>query len=229
MPPPSGDSFMALNLPVDSIPEWMGSFTLWASPNTDLWRKTPARDTYTAPILYQRLRCRFTSAEVTICADWKLEWDQAGLVIFTGAPPGPSGPAVTGNNGAPPPYSLPSSKWVKVGLEFYDESFNAMSVCATSDGADWSRNTLPSQQGANLRVKLERMGHALWVHYEDQRLGWKKIREISWFFWNVEDKSVWVGVYASRPANPPVMQYEQGRGWDFDRNLCVEFEDLEIY
>lgn len=232
MPPPNRDSFIPLNLPVDSIPEWMGSFSLSAPPNSDLWRKTPARDTYTAPILYKRLRHPFVSAEVTVCADWRLEWDQAGLVIFAGAPPGQQRPLAP-SNGAPPPYSLhmPPSKWVKVGLEFYNETFNATSVCATPDGADWSRSALPPYQAerADLRIKLERIGYALWVHYEDSRQGWKKIREITWFFWGVEDKCVWVGVYASRPANFPVTQYESDHGRYFDRHLCVEFEDLEIY
>jgi regulation of enolase protein 1 (concanavalin A-like superfamily) len=232
MPPPNRDSFIPLNLSVDEIPEWMGSFTLSAPPNTDLWRKTPARDTYTAPILYKRLRYPFVSAEVTVCAEWSLEWDQAGLVIFAGAPPGQSITAIP-SNGNSTSYSshVPSSKWVKVGLEFYNETFNATSVCATSDGADWSRSVLPSYQAerADLRIKLERIDYALWVHYEDHRHGWKKIREVTWFFWGVEDKSVWVGVYASRPASFPVAQYERDHGRNFDRHLCVEFEDLEIY
>jgi len=236
MPPPNRDSFIPLNLPVDLIPEWMGAFSLSAPPNSDLWRKTPARDTYTAPILYKRLVHPFVSAEVTVCAEWRLEWDQAGLVIFAGAPPGqqqqqqrPPAPS----NGEPPPYSFhtPQSKWVKVGLEFYNETFNATSVCATPDGADWSRTALPPYQAerADLRIKLERIGYALWVHYEDSRHGWKKIREITWFFWGVEDKCVWVGVYASRPANFPVTQYEREHGRCLDRHLCVEFENLEIY
>ena len=86
--PPDRTSFNALNTNPSSIPEWMGSFTLSAPPNTDLWRKPPGRDTSTAPILYTVLRQALTSAEVTISADWELEWDQGGLVIFAGAPPG---------------------------------------------------------------------------------------------------------------------------------------------
>ena len=86
--PPDRSSFNALNTSPSSIPEWMGSFTLSAPPNTDLWRKPPGRDTSTAPILYTVLRQALTSAEVTISADWELEWDQGGLVIFAGTPPG---------------------------------------------------------------------------------------------------------------------------------------------
>lgn len=229
MPAPNRDSFIPLNLPVDSIPEWMGSFSLSAPPNSDLWRKTPAQDICTTPILYKRLQHSFVSAEVTVCADWKLQWDQAGLVIFTGAPPGQQRPLAP-NNGEPPPYSLhiPTSKWVKVGLELYNETFNATSVCAIPDGVDWSRSVLLLDQGA-LRLKLERVGYALWVHYKDSQQEWKKIREITWFFWGVEDKCVWVGIYTSRPANFPVTQYEHDRSRSPNRHLCVEFEDLEIY
>ncbi|KAF2277701.1 uncharacterized protein EI97DRAFT_373814 [Westerdykella ornata] len=263
--PPDRLSFTALNVPDDEVPEWMGSFTLAAPPNTDLWRKPPSRDTSTAPILYTALRNPFIAAEVTVSADWELEWDQAGLVIFAGAPPGP--PGRTGNSSPqhqqptpldvthsspsdhvhdPPPAYLapaPASKWVKVGLEFCNNACHASSVCATSDGADWALSALPPHHARrlDLRVKMERIGYALWVYYRDEVAGWKKVREVTWFFWGVEDKAVRVGVYASRPANVGVSVFEQrrmigggggggGMGMGFmQRNLCVDFEGLEIY
>lgn len=227
MPSPNRDSFIALNFPIDSISESLDSFTLSAASNTDL-----LGNTYTAPILYQRLRHRFVFAEVTICADWRLEYDQAGLVIFARAPPGQSTPAAPSDHGAPPPYSfhMPSPKWVKVGLELKDGSPTASAVYGTPDDTDWSGSILSSQCGSpDLRVKLERIGYALWVYYEDRCLGWKKIREITCFFLGVEDKSVWVGVYVSRPANLLVTQHGREHGQGFDRHLRVEFENLEIY
>lgn len=319
--PPDRLSFTALNVPDDEVPEWMGSFTLAAPPNTDLWRKPPSRDTSTAPILYTALRAPFIAAEVTVSADWELEWDQAGLVIFAGAPPGrtvnssvveiaapsaaptppataiiaeptpsatsnstpttatlhtlPAPAATTLHNTTPPnagqpqpPASVnvthssspsprdpppayvapaPASKWVKVGLEFCNNACHASSVCATSDGADWALSALPPHHARrlDLRVKMERIGYALWVYYRDEVAGWKKVREVTWFFWGVEDKAVRVGVYASRPANVGVSVYEQrrqgvGGGWwgggrggpgtgYSQRNLCVDFEGLEIY
>jgi hypothetical protein len=84
----------------------------------------------------------------------------------------------------------------------------------------------------DLRVKIERIGYALWVSYEDELSGWKKLREVTWFFWGVEDKAVRVGVYASRPANFGISMWDRrhaaglNRG---DRDLCVEFEGLEIF
>jgi len=219
MPPPNRDSFIPLNLPVNSIPESMGDFSLSAPPGSDLWREPPqrqqtlVRDIVSAPILYTRLRHSFTSAVVTVCANWELEWDQAGLLIFTGEPPG----HLASRNGSPPPHT-PSSKWVKVGMEFNDQSFNVTSVYATPDGADWSRSALPGHHSrrADLSVKLERNGHTLRVHYDDSLFGWKKVREITWFFLGVEDKRVWVGVYASRPNS-------------LAGDLHVDFSDLEIY
>ncbi|KAI9832670.1 MAG: hypothetical protein M1819_004255 [Sarea resinae] len=296
--PPDSSSFTALNLPQSQIPEWMGSFSLHAPPNTDLWRKPPSRDTSTAPILYTALRHPFIAAEVTICADWELEWDQAGLVIFAGAPPGrvvspspspsPSTPAtstittsatavmatttttttatsttITEDEASapPPPYSSPAtntppaSKWLKAGLEFANNAVHASSVCATSDGADWALSPLPASYASrsDLRVKLERIGFALWIWIEDSShggggsggvgssgngggggAGWKKLREVTWFFWGVEDKAIRIGVYASRPANFGASTvYERrhggGAGGIGQRSLVVDFEDLEIF
>lgn len=294
--PPASSSFTPLNVPNDVVPEWMGSFTMAAPPNTDLWRKPPSRDTSTAPILYTALRNPFRAAEVTVSADWELEWDQGGLVIFAGAPPGqmatvsataavtdtPEPPTVvnlTLDDSAastpstetqsqaspfenltntsmshsasqrsevsspqlapqdPPPAYVqpaPASKWVKVGLEFCNNACHATSVVANSDGADWSLSALPPHQARrlDLRVKIERIGYALWVWYEDEMLGWKKLREVTWFFWGVEDKAVRVGVYASRPANFGLSMFDRRNGGGQNsgaRNLCVDFEGLEIF
>ena len=281
--PPASSSFTALNVPSDVVPEYMGSFTLAAPPNTDLWRKPPSRDTSTAPVLYTALRNPFIAAEVTVSADWELEWDQGGLVIFAGAPPGQTTPAVTIseapsvvsiplNNStmvtvpasnthhrrrssnsristpestsvhqppqsrSPPPAYVPpapASKWVKVGLEFCNNACHATSVVANSEGADWALTALPTYHARrlDLRVKIERIGYALWVWYEDEMLGWKKLREVTWFFWGVEDKAVRVGVYASRPANFGTSMFDtRNERTNFGmRNLCVDFEGLEIF
>ncbi|CAI6337305.1 unnamed protein product [Periconia digitata] len=286
--PPDSSSFTPLNFDNEApVPEYMGSFTLAAPPNSDLWRKPPSRDTSTAPILYTALRTPFIAAEVTVSADWELEWDQGGLVIFAGAPPGrvatsiapqsnphpptadiilsdstnvpspavsiaPAPPALTATpnaglateslsnvaRGPPPPYMppAPASKWVKVGLEFCNGACHATSVVATSDGADWALTTLPPHHArrSDLRVKIERIGYALWIWYEDDVSGWKKLREVTWFFWGVEDKAVRVGVYASRPANFGTSMYERRNGTNGAlgggmRNLCVDFEGLEIF
>ena len=323
--PPSGQSFTALNSTSSesTLPECMDYFTLSAPPNTDLWRKPPSQDTCTSPILYTRLNHPFVAAEVTVSADWEMEWDQGGLVIFAGRPPSPPPPPrptrttttqpqpttsplqsspPAPSTDPPPPYPhppspspshLPAAKWVKAGLEFCNGQPHASSVSASSDGADWAMSPLPPTSSqttpssstaspprnayqpnySSLRIKLERIGHALWIWFAadpppyrpgtdydydegdgddvlgDWRLcggrgggggvaggggvgGWKKLREVTWFFWGVDDKCVRVGVYASRPANFGVSQYARvhgGEGEGEGRGLEVECEGLEIF
>ncbi|EER25188.1 hypothetical protein D8B26_007800 [Coccidioides posadasii str. Silveira] len=289
--PPDRSCFTALNLQPDfTLPECMDYFTLSAAPNTDLWRKPPDRETTTAPILFTSLRQPFVIAEVTVTADWEMEWDQGGLVIFAGPVPRPPPPPssqpsqqqqqqqrrqASGSStqqqqqppsqAPPPPYpSLPTgpNKWVKAGLEFSAGTVNASSVSATADGADWCLSPLAPPNVptsiTSLRIKLERIGHSLWVWYQIPGLisaqaertpgaigsSWRKLREVTWFFWGVEDKSVHVGVYASRPANLSmestmwaarnggryVSGLDGGGGHGGPANgLVVEFEDLEIF
>jgi regulation of enolase protein 1 (concanavalin A-like superfamily) len=291
--PPARCSFDALNVQDDVIPEWLDSFFVTAPPNTDLWRKPPSGDISTAPILYTALSNPFIVAEVTVSADWQFEWDQGGLVIFSGPPPGHIATAsttatatlevpdvasirlddnVTSNSATsfsqtssidnvggrdmaasqrpagepasssqperepPPPYDAPAPtcKWVKLGLEFSSNTCHATAVVANGEGADWSLSTLPSriQRRKDLHIKMERIGYALWMSYEIEPGMWKKLREVTWFFWDVEDKAVRVGVYASRPANFGFTMWDQNHGADSSnpyRNLCVEFEGLEIH
>ena len=250
--PLDSSSFTALNLPSTfTLPHCMEYFTLEAGPNTDLWRKPPNGDTSTAPIVFTSLRHPFIVAEVTVSADWEMEWDQGGLVIFAGGAPQPFSPTMTTarrSNARPP------CKWVKAGMEFSSGTVNASSVSATADGADWCLSPLaPASQGSminSLRIKLERIGHALWIWYQVPSISpyattpgavgstWKKLREVTWFFYGVEDKFVHVGVYASRPAN--IAHHEtmwdamhrlrlDTSAIDSRDGLVVEFEDLEIF
>lgn len=183
-------------------------------------------------------------------ADWELEWDQGGLVIFAGAAPQSFSSEVDGPRGF---RNAPRSpcKWVKAGMEFSSGTVNASSVSATADGADWCLSPLAQSAQAglaihSLRIKLERVGHALWIWYQVPSASpfalspgavgntWKKLREVTWFFYGVEDKFVHVGVYASRPTGLS----RAGAMWDDMHaslatgsadGLVVEFEDLEIF
>ncbi|KAL2797525.1 hypothetical protein BJX66DRAFT_85704 [Aspergillus keveii] len=260
--PPDSSSFTALNLPADfTLPQCMEYFTLTAGPNTDLWRKPLNGDTSTAPIVFTSLRSSFLVAEVTVTADFEMEWDQGGLVIFAGAAPqsdSPNNVPLSRSNrfgGNPQTTAQPSSKWVKAGMEFGSGRVNFSSVSATADGADWCGSEIlvpnrgPSSAIHSLRIKLERVGHALWVSYQiptmspyaarpgDVGSTWKKVREVTWFFYGVDDKFIHVGVYASRPANIPRngtvydMVHRSGLNSNppgVGDSLVVEFEDLEI-
>ncbi|KAL4883472.1 hypothetical protein BJY04DRAFT_216293 [Aspergillus karnatakaensis] len=258
--PPNGSSFTALNLPADfALPECMEYFTLTAGPNTDLWRKPPNNDTSTAPIVFTSLRRPFLLAEVTVTADFEMEWDQGGLVIFAGGAPqsisSNTVPLVRSNRLGGHPQNTQPCKWVKAGIEFSAGAVGVSSVSATADGADWSLAPLsvPDRGPSaihSIRIKLERAGHSLWVWYQVPTVSpyaatpgavgstWKKMREVTSFFFGVEDKFIHVGVYASRPANIP----RSSTVWDMRHrsagmssmaagigdHLMVEFEDLEI-
>ena len=140
-----------------------------------------------------------------LATNYVLEWDQGGLVIFAG------------------------HKWVKAGIEFYDCRSVASSVSASTDGADWSLVDLPHGQN-DLRVRLEKVGTTLEVWFEDGQGEWKKLREVNWFFWGVEEKAIKVGVYASRPATLGYPQAINSPGMSRQNdNLVVEFEGLEIW
>ncbi|KAJ5468966.1 hypothetical protein N7475_006718 [Penicillium sp. IBT 31633x] len=256
---PNGSSFTTLNLPPTfELPQCMEYFTLRAGPNTDLWRKPPNGETSTAPIVFTSLLHPFVVAEVTVSADWEMEWDQGGLVIFAGAAPQSCS---TESNAPPLPSAFcsaprPPCKWVKAGMEFSSGRMNASSVSATADGADWCLSPLAqtTQAGVgihSLRIKLERIGHALWIWYQVPstsvfarspgavRSTWKKLREVTWFFYGVEDKCVYVGAYASRPTRMGhgEAMWDAVQGMTLDGSLpgnsadglVVEFEDLEIF
>lgn len=243
--PPDSSSFTALNLPPTfSLPSCMEYFTVTAGPNTDLWRKPPNGDTATAPIIFTSLRHPFVVAEVTVCADWEMEWDQGGLVIFAGATPQPMRSRFR---------SQSRCKWVKAGMEFSSGTVNVSSVSATADGADWCLSPLhpPTAIGPrSLRIKLERIGYALWIWYQDPSASgpatsspgavsesWRKLREVTWFFYGVEDKFIHVGVYASRPTSlsRANTMWERRNATTLPSSatsrdgLEVEFEDLEIF
>ncbi|EYE96483.1 uncharacterized protein EURHEDRAFT_522206 [Aspergillus ruber CBS 135680] len=252
--PPDGSSFTPLNLPSTfSLPQCMEYFSFTAGPNTNLWRKPPTGDIATAPIVFTSLRNSFVVAEVTVSADMEMEWDQGGLVIFTGATPESlslSSPAGRRTTSAMRPRLEPARtcKWVKAGIEFCSGAVHASSVSATADGADWCLAPLDLPDGAttpalhSLRIKLERIGHSLWIWYQVPSVSpyartpgavsgtWKKLREVTWFFYGVDDKFVHVGVYASRPNNSPndTAWFGSGLGRSSD-GLVVEFEDLEIF
>ncbi|KAL1973182.1 hypothetical protein VTN31DRAFT_6724 [Thermomyces dupontii] len=251
--PPDPSCFTGLNLPQSfTFPTTMEDFTLSAGPNTDLWRKPPNGDTSTAPIIFTSLQRRFVVAEVTISADWEMESDQGGLVIFAGPVPTQSIPSDTASRYRSSLGSAPTCKWVKAGMEFASGTVNASSVTATPDGADWCGFplALPNRHTniLSLRIKLERVGHALWIWYQVPSLAphahtpgavgstWKKLREVTWFFYGVEDKCVHVGVYASRPTNlsrtDTMWQAMHGLRIDDStrgNELVVNFEDLEIF
>ena len=156
----------------------MDYFTLSAGPNTGLWRKPLNGDISTAPMVFISLRQPFVVAEVTISADWDMEWDQGGLVIFAGDAPTQTLPSesqqwssetdVCSFNTMRLHSPAHSYKWVKAGMEF-------SSVTAISDGADWCSSPLAtpsiSMNTISLRIRMERVGFSLWIWYQISSFG----------------------------------------------------------
>jgi len=231
--------FFALNARQEALPENTDSFELTARAETDIWRRPPGVDVSTAPALLTSLHSTFSYAEVTVFADWALEWDQAGLILFIGTPPGNKASEDDEENDndsshEPPAYPTASpTRWIKVGLEYQDNICYASSTQATNDGADRCLAMLPpyQQRAGDLRVKFVKMRDTLWVHYEDVLVGWRKLREVTSFFTGVEPKSVTVGVYAARPASfqTAVTPWNAREVESMDRELRVEFMDLKIW
>ncbi|KIX04541.1 uncharacterized protein Z518_05411 [Rhinocladiella mackenziei CBS 650.93] len=158
-------------------------FSLQAPPNTSIWRKPAASDDTSAPMVLKRLQQAFILAEVTVSADFAMEYDQAGLVIFAGSLPAPSLPRSPPTIRRSPRYSRPGTetlatgKWAKAGLEFSGGELHATSVVAISPcGADWSSSArMPSPSSTfdpysltsqSLRLKFERVDESLWIWYQ---------------------------------------------------------------
>ena len=258
---PHSSSFKALNLPPSfTLPQDLECFTLPASPNTDLWRKPGETDISTAPILFTTLRNPFTLAEVTVNADWEMEWDQGGLVIFAGQVPTDMARSRVLQQQRQRQRTTttlyndnfhrlqPLCKWVRAGVQFNGGAATASSATATSVGADWSLSALPVIPGArgtgtvsSLRIKLERVGDSLWIWHQIPMLSpyaimtpgavsstWKKMREVTGFFYGVAEKNVHVGVYAGRPSESIWATMDRTVTATDSDKLVVEFEDLEI-
>ncbi|KAI7975632.1 hypothetical protein EIK77_003987 [Talaromyces pinophilus] len=243
--PPNRYSFTAVNLPPRFLlPEYMQYFTLSAGRDTDIWREPPNGDTLAAPMVITSLVRPFIVAEVTIRADWEMEGDQGGLIIFAGDAPIQSLSHESMRSSLVNDVRS-SYKWVKAGMEFSARTVNTTSVSATSDGADWCSLPLDIPNAlintASLRIKLERVGYSLLIWYQNPFLSpdavtpdavastWKKLRKVTGFFYGVEDKRVHVGVYASRPTSMQIGEMDDLNMGGERYKLVVEFEDLEIF
>ncbi|KAF8468934.1 hypothetical protein BDZ91DRAFT_721419 [Kalaharituber pfeilii] len=215
------------NYNIHTPPKTTGnSITLAAPPKTDLWRKPPTLNVSTAPTAYTRVPLsKFRSARVTATAAWNTLYDQGGLVLFLGPPPGEKGET--------------KGQWVKTGIEFVFEKPHVGTVAADR-WSDWSLAEVPASGiGADgktsVTIELEREA-SLWIYKVDPATGERAgIREITWVFEEdtpaeakskgVEEESkkaeLWVGVYTARPTVPT------GQGRESEE-LEVRFEGFEI-
>ena len=244
----SRSGFEVLNTPPDfEHPDEANEyFSLTASSNTRLSKRSPEEDELTAPMVLRRQRQPFTLAEVTVSIDFQVDWDQGGLVIFLGGLPlQPCHSLRRPYTATNPRASHASQKWARVALEMTAGEINISTLVANPKcGVDWaSTPAFPYASGhdiadlpmPSLRLKLERVGADLWVWFmvpetqfqagyvptpEFVSRQWRKCREIVNFFDEQSMKDdVLVGCYASRPVETEP---------EMEEGLFVEFEDLEI-
>lgn len=186
-------------------PDSLSTFSLKTTAPTDLWRKPPSLDVSNAPTYTAGVKLgEFRRARVTVSAQWTRQYDQGGLVLL-----------LPSKDKAPP-------RWVKTGIEFYNDRTN-LSTVAADRAADWS---LVPLRASNVVVEIEReekagvLGPGLWVYFYDEGKR-HAVREITWVFDGsvADEEEVRVGAYVARPTADKN---------DEDGLLVVEFQDLVI-
>ncbi|PTB67702.1 hypothetical protein BBK36DRAFT_1115568 [Trichoderma citrinoviride] len=177
----------------------MASFTVSAQPNTDVWKKPPSHDVFTAPYksLSKKPLPKFLSATLTFTATYTHQFDQAGILLLFTRPSSSS--------------SATPRKWIKAGIEFFNGRPRLSTVCCDS-WADWSVADVSSsaadiQAGTKgVTILLERLdahdGSCLWVYRVD---GEEKtpMREICWPYGEDNGGEGWeleVGALVARPS-----------------------------
>jgi uncharacterized protein len=114
--------------------------TVTAEPKSDFWRKTHygfIRDN--GHFAYVRQTGDFF-AEVDISADYRDQYDQAGLMLRDN-----------------------EERWIKCGIEFVDGVYYASAV-VTDDYSDWSVAPLAGAPGS-IKIRLTREGETITVQY----------------------------------------------------------------
>jgi uncharacterized protein len=160
------------------------SFQLTADPATDIWRKVgpPGVHRFNAPILYKSIPVSsFKRARVTVSANWATQYDQGGLIFVL-------------------PQADGTKKWIKSGIEFYQNKV-FVSTVAADRGADMSLAQLGLRgiDGNEVTTEFRRGKDSLWVYVIDGDTE-TPIREITWVLGDGEKTECWVGVYVARPS-----------------------------
>jgi hypothetical protein len=155
------------------------SFTLEAGPDTDIWKKPPTKNVWTAPISRTTsgpLK-KFASARVTFWASWTERYDQGGVLLV------PRRKSATEH---------PPAQWIKTGVELY-QGQPRLSTVSTDRFADWSVGpiTTPIDPEKGITVEIRREGDengkSAWVYQlvlDDAGQVQERIplREICWIF-----------------------------------------------
>jgi hypothetical protein len=148
-----------------------GTLTVRTGKDTDFWRETFYgfwRDN--GHFLYRPVEGDFT-AEVTVKGDYKVLYDQAGLMLRQS-----------------------ETHWVKAGIE-YTDGLAYFSVVVTNDTSDWSLVAIAAGKDG-VRIRLTRHAEAIRIQYLDAADDrWKPVR-LAYF---PVSKSVDVGMMCCSP------------------------------
>ncbi|KAF2734283.1 hypothetical protein EJ04DRAFT_543715 [Polyplosphaeria fusca] len=202
-------------------------FNLSSPAGTDIWRKPPTHNVFSAPTHPSPLPKiplkRFQRAKLTFAlppASQLRQYDQAGLLLHLTKP------------------GLPEreEKWLKTGIEFYYGK-PYLSTVGCDQWADWSILPVSPWEGgeqrptATLEARREKdqLGKSLWTYevVEDgagKEVERRPLRETNWIF-ALDEEEGWeigVGGYVARPTTEGgegVLEVEFGKG--------VEIEVLE--
>jgi hypothetical protein len=182
--------------------------SLSATAPTDIWRKPPNLDVFNAPIISKSIPISaFKSVRVSASGEWSTLYDQGGLVLVL-----------------PPKRAGTQKRWVKSGIEFYNNK-PRMSIVAADEWADWSLLPLSAEdeRAGKMTVVMEReLEDGVWnsvlrISLVDEKGGKMPIREVTWAFHDLgADDEMLIGVYAAKPTK------------DDRDELLVNFEGFEI-
>ncbi|KAH7127469.1 hypothetical protein EDB81DRAFT_764644 [Dactylonectria macrodidyma] len=185
------------------------TFTLAAGPNTDIWKKPPSTDVFTAPFQPHSSAPvkTFVSTSITFTTKYTQQYDQAGLLLRL-------------RNEA-----SSARKWIKAGVEYYNGTAR-LSVVACDAWADWSVSTPPGADDIVAGTKpvtisvvreSDEHGSSLWVYAVD---GDEKtpLREICWVLGDYSDEA-WQLEVSALVARP---------GKDTEGKLEAEFSDFDV-
>jgi regulation of enolase protein 1 (concanavalin A-like superfamily) len=142
----------------------------------------------------------FKRARVTISGNWSRLYDQGGLAIVL------QDPKITLDT---------DKKWVKTGIEFYQEEVYVGTVAADR-WADWSLLQVGIKDGKRVTLEMERDAEAdtLWVYVIDGKRR-HPIREVTWIL-SEPDVQAWVGVYAASPKPDGKELEVKFEGWELE-------------
>lgn len=181
------------------------AFNLSSPAGTDIWRKPPSHNVFTAPThpaplqqyelkSFQRARLSFALPP----GNQLRQYDQAGLLLsFT------SGNHTAGSG---------QDKWLKTGIEwYYGKPY--ISTVGCDSWADWSIVPLTpfasndSRPTVTIEARREKdqLGKSLWVYHivrdgEGKEVERRPLREVNWAFAEEEGWSLGVGGYVCRPT-----------------------------